>query len=71
MNTGLFDIIFKSGYNKAMKENNELIFEFARWICSSMYYYNSEISAWVNLYSDFEITDQEIFNLFMSEKEKN
>lgn len=71
MNTGFFDIIFKSGYNKAMKEKNELMFEFAKWICSSMYFYNTEIGAWVGLYSDDEITDEEIFKIFISEKERN
>ena len=68
MNTGVLDIIFKSGYNKAMKENDKLIFEFAKWLGDTMYYFNRETNTWDALDSDLELTDQEIYNLFLTDK---
>lgn len=68
MNTGIFDIIFKSGYNKGIKKNKEEIFEFAKWLANTMYYYNTGIKAWIELDSDLEITDDEIYNLFLENK---
>lgn len=64
---GTFDLIHSSGYNKGLKKVKDNAINFSKWLGTTYFYFNSDKGKWVHLIKETELTDDELFDLYLEE----
>lgn len=62
-----FDIIHDLGYHKGAKDKKENAINFSKWLGTTYFYFNSDKGKWVHLIKETELTDDELFDLYLEE----
>ena len=60
-------LIHSSGYNKGLKKSKEDAINFSKWLGDTYFYFNSDKGKWVHLIKETEVTDDELFDLYLEE----
>jgi hypothetical protein len=64
---GTFNLIHSSGYNKGLKKVKDNAINFSKWLGATYFYFNSDKGKWVHLIKETEVTDDELFDLYLEE----
>jgi hypothetical protein len=62
-----FDIIHNLGYHKGITKSKELAIDFSKWLNGTYYFFNSDKGKWVHLVKETEVTDDELFDLYLND----
>ena len=60
-------LIHSSGYNKGLKKSKEDAINFSKWLGTTYFYFNSDTGNWVHLIKETQLTDDELFDLYLEE----
>lgn len=62
-----FDIIHNLGYHKGIKKSKDVAINFSKWLGKTYFYFHSDKGKWVHLIKETEVTDDELFDLYLEE----
>ena len=62
-------LIHSSGYNKGLKKSKEDAINFSKWLGKTYFYFHSDKGKWVHLIKETELTDDELFDMYLDDKE--
>jgi len=53
------------GSAKLFPVSKKIMFNFVKWVANTGYYFDTESLKWLNVFDESELTDVEIFKIFL------